>query len=101
MNYSEVQALVRRLAGEDGLTFPEDVIAFIADVVPRDERELRAAVLFVATCAALAHEPVSMDSTRRALADPRWRERFARLTAVEAFCAGFSERDVENPIGFR
>jgi hypothetical protein len=101
MHYSEVQALVRRLAEEDGLTLPEDVVAFIADVVPRDARELGAAVLFVANSAALAHEPISMDTARRVLADVRWRERFARLTAVTAFCAGFSERVVENPVGFR
>jgi hypothetical protein len=101
MDYLQCQALLRRLAKTEGLAIAEDVFAFLADVVPRDERELRAAVLFVATSAALAHEPISIDAARRALADPRWRERIARLDATVAFCAGFSERDIENPAGFR
>jgi len=61
--------ILRRRAAQTGQHVPEDVIAYIADHLSSNVRELEGALLKLAMFSTVAHQPINLSLTRRALAD--------------------------------
>lgn len=63
------EILRRRAAHATSMPVPEDVIAFIADHLSTNVRELEGALLKLVMFSTVSHQPISLSLARRALAD--------------------------------
>jgi len=92
------EILRRRAALATGQSVPEDVIAYIADNLTTNVRELEGALLKLVMFSTVAHQPITLSLARRALADHIQRTRRSlgldEIDQTVATCFGLTPADL-------
>ena len=92
------EILRRRVAQATSQAMPEDVIAYIADNLTSNVRELEGALLKLVMFSTVAHQPITLSLARRALADHIQRTRRSlgldEIDQTVATCFGLNPADL-------
>ena len=96
-DYETREAILQKKADKDGLSLSPDVIAYIADRVASNIRELEGAVLSLLAYASLSHCDINIDVAKRVLSNKlRRKQRSAGIEDIQKAVARHYDVSVED-----
>ena len=96
-DYETREAILQKKADKDGLSLSPDVIAYIADRVASNIRELEGAVLSLLAYASLSHCDITIDVAKRVLSNKiRRKQRSVGMEDIQKAAAGHYGVSVED-----
>ena len=85
------QAIIRKKAEDRGITLSADIVTYLAENLKTDIRQIEGSIKKIAALSSLTHTPISLDISKRAIADILSGEEPVSIT-VDKICSVVSKK---------